>query len=172
MKQLCYNICMKDTILTKQLSATEELLIKIKKLQVDKVYSVSQITNNSDKNRVYLSRLADKGVIVKVSKGYFYKPTSMTLYKKSDITVPLQKSIFVNDLFWSVGNGFEVNANTLIKAYLLNPTEDDLMALYSLFGYKRLLHDCLKLYKVRTNREYKKIRAILERFEKWRLDDK
>lgn len=163
---------MNYTAVTKKISAIEELLIKIKKLQVDKIYLVSKITNNSDKNRVYLSRLADKGIVVKISKGYFYKPTSMTLYKKSDITIPLQKSIFVNDLFWSVGDGFKVNANELIKAYLLNPTEDDLMALYSLFGYKRLLHDCLKLYKVRTNSDYKKIRVILERFEKWRLDDK
>ena len=163
---------MNNTIKSKRISGTEKLLNKIKKLQVDKIYSVTKISNKNNQNRVYISRLADKGVIVKVSKGYFYKPTNKTLYKKSNTTVPLQKSIFVNDLFWSVGDGFEVNSDELIKRYMLNPTEDDLMALYSLFGYKRLLHDCLKLYKVRTNIEYKKIRAILERFEMWRLDDK
>ena len=154
------------------ISAIEEFLNKIKKLETDKVYSVAKVSGNIDANRVYISRLADSGYIVKYSRGYFYKPSSSTPYKKSDTTIALNKKIFVNDLFWSVKDGFKVNANELIKAYLIDYSDDDLMALYSLFGYKRVLGDCLRIYKYRTDANYKKIRKILERFERWRLDDK
>ncbi len=163
---------MNNTIERKILSAKEEILNKIKKLETDTIYSVAKITKNSDANRVYISRLADSGHIVKSSRGCFYKPSNNTPYKKSNITIPLNKNIFVNDLFWSVKSGFKVNANELIKAYLIDWLEDDLMALYSLFGYKRVMGDCLKIYKNRTNMNYKKIRKILERFEQWRMDDK
>ncbi len=40
-------------------SASKEILNKIKKLKIDTVYQIVQIAGNSDKNRVYLSRLAD-----------------------------------------------------------------------------------------------------------------
>lgn len=156
---------------TRILSATT-ILSKIKKLKVDTPYQIAQIAKNDDKARVYLSRLADRGEIVKPKRGVFYKPTNKTLYKNSDRTVKLDKSLFANDLFWSVRDGFEINANTLIKAYLQEHNEADLMGLYALFGYKRLVQEALKIYKKRDNEEYKKIRAVLERFEKWRLHDK
>lgn len=154
------------------ISASKEILNKIKKLKIDAVCPIVQIAGNSDKNRVYLSRLADKGEIVKIKRGLFYKPTNKTLYKESNRTLKLDKSIFVNDLFWSVKDGFEINAADFIKVYLLNYTEEDLMGLYTLFGYKRLVKESLKIYKKRTDENYKKIRTILERFEEWRLNDK
>ncbi len=157
---------------TKKPSAIDKILKKIKKLEVDKIYSVVQITNNIDANRVYISRLADSGYIVKSSRGYFYKPLNRILYKKADKTIPLNKKLFSNDLFWSVRDGFHIESSALIEAYLLDWCEDDLMALYSLFGYKRIIKDTLKLYKNRTDPNYKRIREILERFEKWRLDDR
>jgi hypothetical protein len=156
---------------TSNLSASEEILNKIKKLKVDKLYSYSSLGKPDDKKRVYLSRLADKGTIVKAGRGKFYKPTNKTLFKQSDKIIPLNKSLFVNDLFWSVSDGFKINADELIKAYLVDYSEEDLMGLYSLFGYKRLLNESLKLYKKRTDKKYQKIREILMRFEKWRLND-
>lgn len=156
---------------TSNLSASEEILNKIKKLKVDKLYSYSSLGEADDKKRVYLSRLADKGTIVKVGRGEFYKPTNKTLFKQSDKIIPLNKSLFVNDLFWSVSDGFKINADELIKAYLIDYSEEDLMGLYSLFGYKRLLNESLKLYKKRTDKKYQKIREILIRFERWRLND-
>lgn len=153
-------------------SDASNILNKIKKLKIDTVYPIAQIAKNNDSTRVYLSRLADKGEILKVKRGYFYKPTNKTLYKESNRTIPLDKSLFVNDLFWSVKDGFEINTADLIKAYLINYTEADLMGLYTLFGYKRLVRDSLKIYKKRANEEYQKIRKILEQFEQWRLYDK
>jgi len=150
----------------------EEILKKIKKLEVDVVYNVSKLSERNPTRRVYISRLADKGEIVKVKRGFFYKPTNKTIYKDSDLLVPLNKSIFVNNLFWSVNDGYMINAKDLIKAYITDYTEEDLMALYGLFGYKRIIKETLILYKKRTDENYKKIREILERFEKWRLDDK
>lgn len=155
-----------------KISDLTDILNKIKKLKTDTVYPIAQIAKNNDKSRVYLSRLADKGEIVKVKRGLFYKPTNKTLYKESNRTISLDKSLFVNDLFWSVKDRFEINAADLIKAYLIDYTEEDLMGLYTLFGYKRLVRDSLKIYKKRDNEAYKKIRNILERFEEWRLHDK
>jgi hypothetical protein len=154
------------------LSDSENILNKIKKLKIDFPYTIAQIAKNNDSSRVYLSRLADKGEIVKVKRGFFYKPTNKTLYKGSNRTIRLDKSLFVNDLFWSLNDGFEINAADLIRAYLIDYSEDDLMGLYTLFGYKRLVSECLKVYKKRDNESYQKIRTILERFEQWRLDDK
>jgi len=163
---------MKNNNKTTMPSAFIDILNKIKKLKTDTLYPIAKVTKNSDSARVYISRLADRGEIVKAKRGFFYKPTGKTLYKESDRTIVLDKSLFVNDLFWSVKDGFEINAADLIKAYLKNYTEEDLMGLYTLFGYKRLIRESLKLYKKRDDIAYKKIREILERFELWRLDDK
>lgn len=163
---------MKNTNKSTYLSDLDIILNKIKKLEIDTVYPIAQIAQNNDSIRVYLSRLADRGEILKIKRGYFYKPTNKTLYKESNRTIPLNKSLFVNDLFWSVKDGFEINASDLIRAYLINFTEEDLMGLYTLFGYKRLVKESLKLYKKRTDESYQKIRSILERFEEWRLNDK
>ncbi len=172
LKQFYYTLAMKNTQKSTESSASKEILNKIKKLKIDTLYPVGQIAKSSDQGRVYLSRLADRGEIIKVKRGFFYKPTNKTLYRASNRIVKLDKSLFVNDLFWSVKDGFAINADDLIKAYLLQYTEEDLMGLYTLFGYKRLLGESLKIYKKRTDGEYKKIRAILERFEEWRLHDK
>ncbi|KIM09310.1 MAG: hypothetical protein KU28_01390 [Sulfurovum sp. PC08-66] len=163
---------MKNIAKSANISDFSELLKKIKKLKIDTLYPIAKLTAMSDKSRVYLSRLADSGEIVKPKRGYFYKPTNKTLYKASQRTIALDKSLFVNDLFWSVQDGFEINATTLIRAYLTDYTEEDLMGLYALFGYKRLLKECLKMYKKRDNETYQKIRTLLERFEAWRLHDK
>lgn len=45
-------------------------LNKIKKLEVDTVYPIAQVARKNDSSRVYLSRLADKGEILKVKRGY------------------------------------------------------------------------------------------------------
>ena len=163
---------MKNIVKSAEISDVSTILRKIKKLKVDTPYSVAQFAQNDDKARVYLSRLADRGEIVKPQRGVFYKPTDKTLYKRSERTVKLDKSLFANDLFWSVKNGFLINADELIKAYLLEYSEEDLMGLYALFGYKRLVREALKIYKTRKSEEYRKIRALLERFEEWRLHDK
>jgi hypothetical protein len=163
---------MNNIDISSEISDIASILNKIKKLKVDTVYPIVQISQNNDKARVYLSRLADKGEIVKVKRGFFYKPTNKTLYKESNRTVTLDKSIFANDLFWSVKNGFDINAADLITAYLTDYTEEDLMGLYALFGYKRLIKESLKIYKKRGDERYKKIRTLLERFEEWRLHDK
>jgi len=155
-----------------QLSKQEQILKKLKKLKNDIEYSTSTISNKLSSDSINISRLADVGEIVKTRKGFFYKPTSKTIYKKSNKTSPLNKSIFINDLFWSVKDGFEVSSDDLIEKYLVEWNEEDLMALFGLFGYKRLLSATLKIYKKRTDENYKKIRTILERFDKWRLDDK
>jgi len=86
--------------------------------------------------------------------------------------IPLDKTLFANDLFWSVKDGFKIETKKLIQAYLSQYSEGDIMGLYSLFGYKRVLSDALKLYKKRTNKDYQKIRDILQRIEIWRFDDK
>lgn len=148
------------------------ILNKIKNLKTDTPYAIAQIAQKNDSARVYLSRLADRGEILKIKRGCFYKPSNKTLYKESNRTISLNKSLFVNDLFWSVKDGFEINASDLIRAYLIDFTEEDLMGLYTLFGYKRLMRENLKLYKKRTDESYRKIRSILERFEEWRLNDK
>ncbi len=172
LKQYKYNLCMKNINKSTFLSDTNTILNKIKKLKVDTVYPIAQVAQKNDSSRVYLSRLADKGEILKVKRGFFYKPTNKTLYKESNRSIALDKSLFVNDLFWSVKDGFEINAADLIRAYLIDYSEEDLMGLYTLFGYKRLVRESLKIYKKRDNEAYQKIRTILERFEAWRLHDK
>lgn len=82
----------------------------------------------------------------------------------------LNKKLFSNDLFWNVRDGFKVKTDTLLKAYLQNYTQDDLMGLYSLFGYSRLIEESLKFYGNRRDPNYQKIREILMQFEKWRMD--
>lgn len=153
------------------LSKMDLIVKKIKKLKTDIEYPISNISNNIDSNRVYISRLADLGVIIKVKRGFFYKPSNKTIYKKSNKTIPINKTIFINDLFWSVRDGYEIQSDTLIRKYLEQWSEEDLMALYKMFGYSRIVAESLKLYKKRTNEEYKNIRKILEKFDKWRLDD-
>ncbi len=79
------------------------------------------------------------------------------------------KKLFSNDLFWNVKDGFRIKVDTLLKAYLRNYTQDDLMGLYSLFGYTRLVEESLKLYKDRRDKNYQKIRETLMQFERWRM---
>ena len=148
----------------------EQILKKIKKLKKDTVYSYKIFDTYSDKLRVYISRLADRGVIVKVGKGRFYKPTNMVAVKRSSQELILNKKLFRNDLFWNVRDGFKIKTDTLLKNYLQNYTQDDLMALYALFGYTRLIEESLKLYKSRRDSNYQKIREMLMQFEKWRVE--
>lgn len=148
----------------------EQILKKNKNLKKDTIYPYQILGKPSDKFRVYISRLADRGVIVKVGRGYFYKPTSMVAVKRSAKEVILNKKLFTNDLFWNVRDGFKIKTDTLIKNYLQNYSQDDLMGLYSLFGYTRLMEESLRLYKNRKNPDYQKIREMLIQFEKWRMD--
>lgn len=119
---------------------------------------------------MYISRLADRGAIVKVGHGCFYKPTNMVAIKRSSKELILNKKLFTNDLFWNVRNGFKIKTDTLLKNYLQNYSQDDLMGLYSLFGYTRLMEESLQLYKSRRDADYQKIREILMQFEKWRMN--
>jgi len=148
----------------------EETLKKTKSLKSDTIYPYSIFGTTGDKLRVYISRLADRGVIVKAGRGKFYKPNQMVFVKRSMKEVPLNKKLFTNDLFWNVKDGFKIKTDTLLKGYLQNYTQDDLMGLYSLFGYTRLIEESLKLYGNRRDEHYQKIRDILMQFEKWRME--
>lgn len=161
---------MKNTQDTLFISDFESILKKIKSLKSDTIYSYKALGASSDKLRVYISRLADRGIIVKTARGKFYKPTQMVYIKRSMQELHLNKKLFSNDLFWNVRDGFKIKVDTLLKGYLQNYTQDDLMGLYSLFGYTRLLAECLKLYGNRRNPHYQKIREMLMQFEKWRMD--
>lgn len=148
----------------------KEILKKTKSLKIDTIYPYQVFGTSSDKLRVYISRLADRGVIVKVGRGRFYKPKNMVAIKRSMREISLNKKLFSNDLFWNVRDGFKVKTDTLLKGYLQNYTQDDLMGLYSLFGYTRLIEESLKLYGNRRDPNYQKIRELLMQFEKWRID--
>ncbi len=160
-----------NTIKTPIISTFEDILKKTKNLKTDTVYDYCVFGDSSDKLRVYISRLADRGVIVKTQRGKFYKPKNLVAVKKSQKEIPLNKKLFSNDLFWNVKDGFIIKTDTLIKSYLQNYTEDDLMGLYSLFGYSRLIEESLKLYGDRQDTNYQRIRQILTQFEKWRLEN-
>lgn len=170
-KQNRYYIYMNNNKKTSNISGSKDILKKIKNLKVDTIYSYRIFGEPNDKLRVYLSRLADKGVIVKVERGRFYKPTNMVAVKRSAKEITLNKKLFTNDLFWNVRDGFKIKTETLIKSYLKNYTQDDLMGLYSLFGYTRLIEESLKFYKNRRNPDYQKIRDVLTKFEKWRMEN-
>ncbi len=94
----------------------------------------------------------------------------MVAIKRSSKELILNKKLFTNDLFWNVKDGFKIRTDTLLKNYLQNYSQDDLMGLYSLFGYTRLMEESLKLYKNRRDSNYQKIREMLMQFEKWRMD--
>ena len=147
-----------------------QILKKTKSLKSDTVYPYQVFGTSSDKLRVYVSRLADRGVIVKIGRGKFYKPKQMVSVKRSMKEVPLNKKLFTNDLFWNVRDGFKIKTDTLLKGYLQNYTQDDLMGLYSLFGYTRLIEESLNLYGNRRDIDYQRIRDILMQFEKWRMN--
>jgi len=151
--------------------SSDKILKKIKNLFVDKEYSYREFGTMNSVSRTYISRLADRGEIVKLANGRFYKPSNRVLVRKATKVIKLDKSLFENDLFWSVSSGFEIKTDTLIKAYLENWSERDLSGLYTLFGYKRLLGDTYKLYKDRNNKNYKNIKKILLKFENWRYSD-
>ena len=148
----------------------KEILKKTKSLKADTIYPYQAFGATGDKLRVYISRLADRGVIVKTGRGLFYKPNKMVVVKRSMKEIHLNKKLFSNDLFWNVRDGFKIKTDTLIKSYLQNYTQDDLMGLYSLFGYTRLIEESLKLYGNRRDPNYQKIREILMQFEKWRME--
>lgn len=160
---------MKNINKTSEMSDSNRILNKTKSLKSDTIYSYKIFGESNDKLRVYISRLADRGVIVKVERGRFYKPNNMVAVKRSAKEIPLNKKLFTNDLFWNVRDGFKIKTDTLIKGYLRNYSQDDLMGLYSLFGYTRLIEESLKFYKNRRDSDYQKIREILMQFEKWRI---
>jgi len=148
----------------------KQILKKNKSLKKDTIYPYQILGKPSDKLRVYISRLADRGIIVKVGHRRFYKPTNMVAVKRSSKELILNKKLFTNDLFWNVKDGFKIKTDTLLKNYLQNYSQDDLMGLYSLFGYTRLMEESLKLYKNRRDSDYQKIREMLIQFEKWRMN--
>jgi len=161
---------MKNINKTPYISDFNKILNKNKSIKPDTIYSYEILGKPSDKLRVYISRLADRGAIVKVGRGRFYKPNQMVSVKRSMKEVSLNKKLFTNDLFWNVRDGFRIKTDTLLKGYLQNYTQDDLMGLYSLFGYSRLIEESLRLYGNRKDSNYQKIREILIQFEQWRLE--
>ncbi|GEM_PF-2499764 len=160
---------MKNISITSVSTDLNKILKKNKSLKKDTIYTYQIFGDPSDKLRVYISRLADRGAIIKIGRGRFYKPTNMVAVKRSSKELILNKKLFTNDLFWNVKDGFKIKTETLLKNYLQNYSQDDLMGLYSLFGYTRLIEESLKLYKNRRNSDYQKIREMLIRFEKWRM---
>ena len=160
-----------DTKMT-ELSGFELILKKVKKLKTDTIYTYRVFKGlpiTPDKLRAYISRLADRGIIIKTVRGHFYKPKNLTPVKRATRKVKLNKKLFGNDLFWNVKDGFPLQTGTILHAYLTHYTRDDLMGLYLLFGYTRLVEESLRLYKKRTNPHYQKIRQILTEFEKLRM---
>jgi hypothetical protein len=160
---------MKNISITSVSTDFNKILKKNKSLKKDTIYTYQIFGEPSDKLRVYISRLADRGAIIKIGRGRFYKPTNMVAVKRSSKELILNKKLFTNDLFWNVKDGFKIKTETLLKNYLQNYSQDDLMGLYSLFGYTRLIEESLKLYKNRRNSDYQKIREMLIQFEKWRM---
>ncbi|MEN8147368.1 MAG: hypothetical protein ABFR02_07100 [Campylobacterota bacterium] len=156
---------------SENISSINDLLKKIKRLNRQKIYSYSVIGNIGPKERAYMSRLADRGEIVKHSRGKFFK-SGKSVYKSSDKSIAINKTMFTNDLFWSVGNGAEVKVDTLITRYIELPRFKDISALYHLFGYKRVLATALKHFKSRNNERYILVRKELEKCAQWSLNDK
>ena len=154
---------------TTPVSYFKEILKKTKSLKVDTDYTFSVYGKSSDSLRVYLSRLADRGIIVKTDRGHFYKPNNLVAIKRSTKETRLNKSLLTNDLFCNIKDGFKIKTDVLIREYLKNYSQDDLMGLYSLFGYTRLMEENLALYKNRRNTDYQAIRKMLIQFEQWRL---
>ena len=76
----------------------EEILKKIKKLKTDTLYTYRAIGGSDDRTRVYVSRLADRGVIVKAGRGCFYKPSRKFPVKPSAKRIPLDKSLFAKTI--------------------------------------------------------------------------
>ena len=152
-------------------SLTDGLLKKIKRLNTQKIYAYSVIGNVGPKERAYISRLADRGEIVKHSRGKFFKP-GKSVYKFSDKSIAINKAMFTNDLFWSVGNGAEVKVDTLITRYIEVPRFKDISALYHLFGYKRVLAIALKHFKSRNDERFMLVRKELEKCAQWSMNDK
>ena len=169
-KQLCYTVPIMNSTQIENISLTDSILKKIKRLNTQKVYAYSVIGNIGPKERALMSRLADRGEIVKHSRGKFFKP-GKSVYKSSDRTVAINKSMFTNDLFWSVGNGAEVSVDTLIIRYIEVPRFKDISALYHLFGYKRVLATALKHYKSRNDERYMLVRKELEKCAQWSMHD-
>lgn len=163
---------MRNDTKTTELASFDLILKKVKKLKTDTIYTYGVFKDlrvNSDKLRTYISRMADRGIIIKTARGHFYKPKNLTPVKRATREIKLNKKLFGNDLFWNVKDGFPLQTDTLLRTYLIHYTRDDLMGLYLLFGYSRLVEETLRLYKKRTDPHYQKIRRILTEFEKLRV---
>lgn len=146
-------------------------LSKIKKLKTATVYTYASLGGVGDRGRVAISRLADRGIIVKAGRGRFFKPPK-SVYKNSEKTVRLDKSMFSYDLFWSVGDGAEVKVDTLIGKYIESPRFKDVAALYHLFGYRRVLTKALTQFGSRKDERYTRVREKLEQCALRSIDDK
>ncbi len=154
----------------KKENISDFILKRINRLNLEKVYTYAVLGNIGPKERVLISRLADRGEIVKAGRGKFFKP-SKSIYKESDTVITIDKTMFTHDLFWSVGDGAKVNVVTLIIKYIESPQMKNIAALYHLFGYKRVLSTSLKHFKNRNSEQYTQVRNALEKCAKWRLDD-
>lgn len=144
------------------------ILKKIKNLSIGKVYSYSDLGHIGDKERVVISRIADRGVIVKAGRGKFFKP-GRSVYKRSDKTVAIDKSMFTHDLFWSISDGAEVSTELMITKYVESPYFKDIAALCHLFSYTRVLESALKVYSGRTSAGYQRVRTDLETCARWSI---
>lgn len=149
---------------------SERILTKIKNLECHKEYRITVLGNIGNRERTIISRLADKGVIVKSKRGHFFKP-GRSIYKPSEKEITLDKSLFERDLFWSVGDGAKVNAETLLAKYLESSSFKDIVALHRLFGYRRVLATALKKFGSRNDPQYRLVREYLERSEKWSMEN-
>jgi hypothetical protein len=161
---------MQTTVKPSSTTMTAIILRKIKKLETGKVYSYAALGKIGSKERVVLSRFADTGVIIKYGRGKFFKPLR-SIYKRSDIYLPLNKAMFTFDQFWSVGDGAEVKADLLIAKYIVSNKLKDISALYNLFGYTRVLESALKAFGGRGAEQYKQVREHLETCAKWSVEN-
>jgi hypothetical protein len=149
---------------------SKRILEKIKKLECNKEYRITLLGEIGSRERTIISRLADKGVIVKSKRGHFFKP-GRSIYKRSEKEIALDKSMFDRDLFWSVGDGAKVNAETVLAKYLESSSFKDIVALHRMFGYSRVLEAALKKFGSRHDLQYRLVRSYLERAEKWRMEN-
>lgn len=151
-------------------TASKRILNKIKKLECHKNYRITVLGEIGSRERTIISRLADRGVIVKSKRGHFFKP-GRSIYKRSEKEITLDKSMFDRDLLWSVGDGAKVNAETVLAKYLESSSFKDIVALHRLFGYSRVLEAALIKFGSRNDPQYRLVREYLERSEKWRMEN-
>jgi len=145
---------------------------KVKHLHRDKLYTYSVFENIPDKNRgafrKAMSHIAKDGVIVKLSRGKFYKrgyrkeevPKNIIRIKamkenrkalrRKTIPAKLLRSILSSNLFWSNPTG-NIPIDNVISALIKAEAISDLDFVRFNYGDNRVIEVFLKNFKVNDN---------------------